>query len=163
ALLWDWLEYSVSFAVLGEDEKIDQESSEFDGFLQISGFWFRYDLSAQPGDRVLYVELDDGTVLERGDETMFFTVCATEYMLSGGYGFQAVESIGLEQGLADALAEYMQETVITQPDGSRIRTIGSNDDPLISRTTVFVVALAACIIAICGGKIKNRSKVENQM
>lgn len=161
--LWSILEYGVSFAVLGENLKIDEERSAFDGFPQVSGLWFQYDLSAPVGERVTHVELDDGRALARDDRETHLTLCATEYMLSGGYGYESVKYERLDLGLADALADYAGSAVVTQPSGSRIRTIGSYDKPLISRVTVFLVALVACVIALCVGKVKDSLKVENEM
>lgn len=163
AQLWSILEYGVSFAALGEDLKIDAEQSEFAGFPQVSGLWFQYDLSAPVGERVTSVELDDGRALAREDGETHLTLCATEYMLSGGYGYESVACERLDLGLADALAEYIGGGAVIQPSGSRIRTIGSYDRPLISRVTVFLVAFVACVIALCAGKIKDKLKVENEM
>ena len=164
AQLWDILEYGVSHAVLKEDQKIDTELSAFQGFPQVSGLWFKYDLSAPVGERVIYVELADGSVLLKNDEETHITLCATEYMLSGGYGYESVEYESLGLGLVDALEEYMGSATLTEPSGSaRIRTIGSNDEPLISRTTVFIVAFAACIIMICAHEIKDRLRGENEL
>lgn len=161
--LWSILEYGVSYAALGENLKIDVERSEFVGFPQVSGLWFQYDLSASTGERLVCVELDDGRTLARDDEETHITLCATEYMLSGGYGYESVDYERLDLGLADALTEYVSSAVVTMPSGSRIRTIGSYDKPLISRVTVLLVALAACVMAICIGKIKDSLKVENEM
>lgn len=163
AQLWSILEYGVSYSVLGEDEKIDTERSAFAGFPQVSGLWFRYDLSAPAGERLMQVELADGRVLTRDDDQTQITLCATAYMLSGGYGYEGVAHERLDLGLADALAKYIGSAAVTPPFGNRIRTVGSYDKPLISRTTIFLVAFAACVIAFCVHKIKGRMKVENEL
>lgn len=162
AQLWQILEYGVSHAVLGVDEKTDVEASAFKGFPQVSGLVFQYDLSALPGNRIVYVELSDGRMLERDDENTRLTLCATEYMLSGGYGYENVAYENMELGLADALADFVASGAVVQPDSSRIRTIGSYDQPLISRVNVFLIALAGCVIAFCVNKVKGTLKKENE-
>lgn len=162
--LWSILEHGVSHAVLNEYVKIDTDKSAFQGFPQVSGLWFQYDLSAPVGERVMYVELADGRALLPDDEETHITLCATEFMLSGGYGYENVEYESLDLGLVDALAEYIGSVTIAEPSGNkRIRTIGSHDEPLISRTTIFLVAFAACMIAFCVHGIKDRLKVENAL
>jgi len=163
AQFWDILEYGVSYVTLGADEKTDTELSAFDGFPQISGFLFQYDLSSLVGKRITYIEMADGNTLTRGDGDTRITISATEYMLSGGYGYPAVAYESLNLGLTDALAEYMTDNTITQPESSRIRTIGSYDKPLISRVSVLLVGLVACVICICVSRIRQSAKKENEM
>lgn len=162
AQLWRLLEYGVSHVVLGEDKKTDVAASAFDGFPQVSGVVFKYDLSAPTGERIMDVELADGSTLVREDEDTHITLCATEYMLSGGYGYESVDYESLELGLADALADYIAAGPVGQPDSSRIRMIGSYDKPLISRVNVLLIALACCMFAVCYNKVRDKSKRENE-
>jgi len=163
AQLWRLLEYGVSYAVLGADEKTDAENSSFEGFPQVSGLIVQYDLSAPAGERIMYVKLADGRALESADEDTRITLCATEYMLSGGYGYENVASESLNLGLADALADYIAGNTLGLPDSSRIRTIGSYDKPLISRVSVFLVALAICVLSFCINKVRRSQKKENEL
>lgn len=163
AQLWQLLEYGVSHVVLAEDKTTDAEASAFDGFPQVSGIVMKYDLSAPVGERLMYVELSDGRALEREDEDTHITLCATEYMLSGGYGYESVDYERLDAGLAEALASYVASGPVGQPDASRMRTIGSTDNPIISRVSVLVIALACCIFAFCYNKIKEKTKPKDEL
>ena len=77
AELWQILEHGVSKAVLNEELKIDREASEFDGFPQVSGFKFCYDMSAPVGERVYSVTADNGEKIERGDTEHVFPILLT--------------------------------------------------------------------------------------
>lgn len=161
AQLWEILEHGISYIVLGEDEKTDAAASAFEGFPQISGLMFQCDLANTAGIRVMSVTLSDGRALARNDQETRITLCATEYMLSGGYGYESVSCERLEIGLADALAQYISGG-IAQPDSSRIRMIGSYDTPLISRVNVLLIALVCCVIAFCFNKVRGAGKKENE-
>lgn len=165
AQLWEMLEHGVSYLTLGEDEKTDVEVSPFKGFPQVSGINFKYDISALPGERIQYVLLNDEPV-ERDDNATIITVCATTFMLEGGYGYPAVEYEGLGLGLADALAQYISasETIGLPDDASeRHDSIGTYDKPLISRGVVFVIALAGCGLAYSTSKIKSKYNFETNL
>ena len=97
------LEYGVSHAVMDPStETLDVEASIFDGFPQISGFSFYYDLSAPVGQRILHAELPDGSLVTAD---MTLTLAATEYMLSGGFGYPAISYESVGTTLAEATAE----------------------------------------------------------
>jgi 5'-nucleotidase len=161
AQLWSILEIGVSHAVLDKDEYTDIEYSRFDGFPQISGLCFIYDMSAPVGGRVINVTFSDGTEISRGDDSSVITLCATEYMLSGGYGYPELPYTPLGTGLADALAAYFDGGVLSKPETGRIGVMGTRDNPLISRTTLTIVVIALIIISFFFNKGRRRLKPEN--
>lgn len=75
ATLWSMLEASVEY-----------EPAAFTGFLQVSGFSFTYQASAEVGARVQSVTLDDGTSIARNDSRMW-TLVDTDYLDAGGDGY----------------------------------------------------------------------------
>lgn len=165
AQLWEILEHGVSYLTLGSDEKTDLEVSGFEGFPQISGISFKYDISALPGERIQYVLVNDEPV-EREDSATIITICATTFMLEGGYDYPAVEYESLGLGLADALAQYIHASgTLYIPDdvSKRHDIIGAYDKPLISRGTIFVVALAGCGIAYSVSKVKRKYNFETDL
>lgn len=157
AQLWDMLEYGVGFTTLGADEKIDTEVSAFEGFPQVAGITFEYDSSAPVGERIRYILVGD-TEAVKGDSQTTFTLCATEFMLSGGYGYDAHEYVSLNMGLANALAEYLKlgEYTATITEADRIITIGNKDEPLIPRGVVLIIGLIGCIFCVLFGRAKKR-------
>jgi 5'-nucleotidase len=72
AVLWQMLEESVF-----------DEPSPSDGFLQIAGFQFTYQLGAPPGTRVQSVTLAAGTSVGRSDSTNI-TLVVSDYLNAGG-------------------------------------------------------------------------------
>jgi 5'-nucleotidase len=99
ALLWQVLEQSVF-----------DEPSANNGFLQVAGLEFTYQLSAPAGARVQSVTLDDGTVVTRDDPTTYMLV-DTSYLDTGGddYGMLVETPAATGRDVdAQALLEYLQ-------------------------------------------------------
>lgn len=164
--LWQILETGVSHAVLDEHLKIDREASSFDGFPQISGFRFTYDMSAPVGERIYSVTLDGGETLDRSDTARTFTLCATEYMLTGGYGYpvpaQPLHPLGLDtaQALADAVAQGTLDADAYE-GSARIRVIGCGDDTLLATSPMAVILfLAVLVLATAGLNLRRKLKFQ---
>lgn len=159
--LWQLLESGVSHAVLDDQLKIDREASSFGGFPQIAGFTFTYDMSAPVGQRIYSVTLDSGEALDReADGGQELTLCATEYMLTGGYDYPAVDGqirllgVTMAEAMADALAQGKLEAV---DYGGRVRVIGSGDDTLISTDPMMVILfLAVMVLATAGLRLRRK-------
>ena len=159
--LWQLLESGVSHAVLDDQLKIDREASSFGGFPQIAGFTFTYDMSAPVGQRIYSVTLDSGEALDReADGGRELTLCATEYMLTGGYDYPAVDGqirllgVTMAEAMADALAQGKLEAV---DYGGRVRVIGSGDDTLISTDPMMVILfLAVMVLATAGLRLRRK-------
>lgn len=159
--LWQLLESGVSHAVLDDQLKIDREASSFGGFPQIAGFTFTYDMSAPVGQRIYSVTLDSGEALDReADGGRELTLCATEYMLTGGYDYPAVGGqirllgVTMAEAMADALAQGKLEAV---DYGGRVRVIGSGDDTLISTDPMMVILfLAVMVLATAGLRLRRK-------
>lgn len=160
AQLFELLEISVSHQVLDEDYHIDAAASSFEGFLQVSGLTFQYDMSAHACERIYSVYLADGTRLEAEDTETVLTLAAPVYMLSGGYGYPALpsEEIGLTQ--AEALAEYIAAGQLTSryaPEG-RIEALGTADSTLIHRYPLIATISILLVILIVFGMTNRRIK-----
>lgn len=159
--LWQLLESGVSHAVLNDQLKIDREASSFGGFPQIAGFTFTYDMSAPVGQRIYSVILDSGEALDReADGGRELTLCATEYMLTGGYDYPAVggQIRLLEATMAEAMADALAQGKLEAVDyGGRVRVIGSGDDTLISTDPMMVILfLAVMVLATAGLRLRRK-------
>jgi 5'-nucleotidase len=118
-----------SIQVDDHTEQIVEGTEVFDGFCQVSGFAFRYDASAPVGERIVSVTLEDGTAVEEGTT---LTLAATEDMLSGAYGFPALEHESRTQSMTQALAEYLAgHTRLPQRETDRITIIGARQNPIV--------------------------------
>lgn len=160
--LWALLEHSVSTFVLGADERIDWQSSVWDGFLQVSGISFCFDVSNEAGTRVTAVSLSDGRELSRSDTDTLLSISATAQVFSGELGYCVIDSSSLDMSLTDAFIQYIydRDGVLSAPDGAaRIECIGAADDALFGETRFSAVLFLACAggIALVGALTFGRS------
>lgn len=132
--LFQMLETAVSQMRLDTTTEMVAEGSEiFGGFCQISGFTFRYDVSAPIGERVLKVTLDDGTELSRSDDAGIITLAAPEYLLEGAYGFPVVRYQLAGGMLSEALGDYVStRSVLPEGKTDRIELIGARNRTFVS-------------------------------
>lgn len=121
------LEAGVSGSRLAEDETLDPKASAFDGFPQVSGFSFIYDVTDLVGERVKEIRMEDGRILDLADTEPSITLAATEHMLSGGYGMPTVEeweSTGCT--VTEMAVDYFQENeTLHKPEQGRIVVKGA--------------------------------------
>lgn len=119
------LEVGVSHIRLNPSERIDMESSVYDGFPQISGFTLTYDASAPVGQRIHEIYVNDEK-LALDDDTRTFTLAATAFMLEGGYELPAVDRAAhSDMTLTDVFVRYMNDGMADYRNtGERIRVIG---------------------------------------
>ena len=141
------LEVTAANFVTGEDDCLIQAQSESDAFVQPSGFTYRLDGSAPANGRVFEIEID-GEELDLTDETTTYTLAASEYMLSGGFGMPVFDYELTEYTLATAMVKAMQEGTLTVPDEQRAYIVGTADDRIIDMFPIGVVILAAVLIAV---------------
>ena len=155
--LKELLETGVSRVVITKEEYIDHENSEFEGFPQISGFTFMYDLSAPVGERIVWIKMD-GKKLDLQSTAADITLCATDHMLSGGWGYPVHPAQPTGYTLSTALFEYIQESGTLKTSGTlRIQTRGSNESHLfaILEVSPWMLLLAViCFAAVGGYKLK---------
>lgn len=161
------LEVGVSHIIVdSETSLIEREQSAFEGFPQVSGFWFQYDAAGPTGKRIMHVRLDGEGELDLTDDTRLITIAATSYMFAGAYSFPEMEDVSsLNVTLSEALAEYIASGKdADMGTGNNISTAGSRDEPLISLVPKWVlpVVLLALIIGVCSGqRIKKLSNVQS--
>ncbi len=135
-----------------QSDTIDREASGFGGFPQISGMELTYDGSAKPGERIYRLELSDGRVVTPGDTETVITLAASEFMLSGGWGYSAdIEYVSVEMTLSQAVAEYIAGGEVSFYAG-RIKAIGVNDTWLVDALPkgvlpVIIIALIVIFLA----------------
>lgn len=164
AQLFAMLEHGIGYVVIGEDEKTDKEASAFDGFPQVAGITMEYDVSAEPGKRIKYAYIGDRAVAKYDHQTVF-TICATEEMLSGGFGYDAYDYEPMEEGLADCLARFLKEGEYTASTVSsrRMVTLGTVDTPLIPRGVLFMVGLFICLCCYISSKARRRAAPDRSL
>lgn len=154
------LEQSVSRVTLDPStERVDEAASAYDGFCQISGFTLRYDASAPLGERVLDVTLSDGTKLSRDDAAMQLTLCASRYLLDGGYGFPVTESVPLSFTQAEALADYVSaHRDLPEDDQKRIVVVGARQAEIlgIAPKEMILVCCLLLFVPLVGVQTKMR-------
>lgn len=153
------LEAGVSHIVLNENESIDYAASAYDGFPQISGFSFEFDVSAPVGDRIVRVTLSGGQTLDREDNDTFITIAASGFMLAGGYGLPAVsEASGTGLTLASAFARYIAGLgALEPPETERITVIGSTDSGIMSKIPAAVIVIAVLILLTMAFSTRSRT------
>ena len=157
------LEYSCSHAVIDEKQYLDTVASAWDGFLQISGCAYVYDVTAPVGQRVLQMQVN-GTDIDVIDESTRFTVAASEELFGGQFDYPRTESFSKRRTYTDALTAAVSSRELTCPDDERIRVAGSKDDSIIShvgRGPLAGVMILAIIIIIAGSRARRRTTEGN--
>ena len=156
--LYDIVEHGCSHVALDEETYIDPEASAWDGFLQISGISYVFDVTAPEGSRITKLCLND-EMLPKDDTVL--KVAAPKSLFDGAFSYPEVRyqatEITMSQALADAISK---EQVSTAPD-TRIRAIGCRDDAIISyigRGPLTIIMVIGMIIIVVGKKTHLRSR-----
>lgn len=119
---------SVTGAVLWQvvEQSVFDEPSPNNGFLQIAGFSFTYDVAGAPGARVQSVTLADGTSIARDDASSLMLV-VSDYINGGGddYGMLIEANPTPGRDLAQAvLLDYLQTgPLLSATPGTRITQV----------------------------------------
>jgi len=142
------LEVGVSHIQLNEKERIDPTLSAYDGFPQISGFAFSYDVSAPVGQRVYEINVN-GERLDMEDESITFKLAATGFMLEGGYDLPIVEQFTpSEMTLAEITARYINDGMGNlEKTGNRIVPMGTADG-VLTGSRIGVIALTVIFVTV---------------
>lgn len=141
------LEISVGVLVTDESERIVKETSSWDGFLQVSGFSWDYDVSAPPGERVLRLRIG-GKETEPEDTRTKYLLAAPAPVLDGTLGYP--EFAGKESGvtLFEAMRRYCAASAyLTEPE-RRSSALGTASYPLIDSIPIPVIVAACVMIAL---------------
>lgn len=151
--LYAILENGVSHVVIdAETTRILREESEFYGFPQVSGLSFFYDAGAPAGSRLLWIKLDSGEKLDPEDGVTVLRLAAPTAMLSGEYGYPALESAELGLTLTDALRSYVSGGITTRYSNvDRMSIHGSTEDTIISHIPVGILVLLVVLFAAGNG------------
>lgn len=163
ARLKDILEVGVSHITMDEEQMIDREVSAWGGFPQISGFEFSYDVAALAGSRVHEIRMD-GVVLDLTDSTTELTLCATEYMLSGGWGYSDLgDGDTVDCTLSEALFRHIEAEGTVTPSTSleRIHSRGSQDNSIWNSLKVTPLMLLIALLIYGGGRTWHYDKFQD--
>lgn len=160
------LEVGVSHIIVNRDNSVlEHDQSQFDGFPQVSGFWFQYDAAAPVGERVMRIEVEGVGAVDLEDDATQLTMAASAYMLSGGYGYPQAEDVtALDMTLSDALIRYITSGQGTgMGTGSNMSVAGSRDNSIISIVPSWLLP-AVVVIFVVGGIMRGvrKSRIEGK-
>ena len=153
------LEHSCSHAIIDENQYLDKNASAWDGFLQISGCAYVYDVTAPVGQRVLQMQVN-GADVEVTDESRRFTIAASAALFSGQYDYPQASFDSTGHTYTDALCQAVSSQELTRPEDERIRVVGSRDDSIIEhvgRGPLAAVMILAIIIIVAGFRVRSRA------
>lgn len=147
AQLKSLLENGVSRLVTDEAERIDVARSAWEGFPQVSGFSWEYDVSAPAGERVLCIWVD-GQELDLDDDAAVYTLVSTADVLDGTLGYAPLSARETGDTLRGALAAYCvrQDSLAAPP--SRSTTIGTANYPIFKKIPIPAIAGVCVIVAL---------------
>ena len=140
------LEQGVSKLSRNESEQIDATSG-WDGFPQVGGFSWEYDVSAPEGERLQYIRYD-GQELDLTDCQSTYTVVSVPALFDGSMGYPACsfERTGTE--LRQALRDYCSARDSIAVPASRSTAIGTASYPIKDRLPVMAVVIVGVLIAL---------------
>lgn len=160
--LWQLAEIGVGHLMVSESEDLDIEASDFDGFPQISGFTLTCDISAPVGERVIALQLDDGTLVDPANDESRYTMAAPEELFSGVYGYPEMEYTVSGISCTEALSAYISQGIERSYDtaNERIEVIGTNESKWMgeySRSWILVCAVLGIIAVLSTRRAAGRS------
>lgn len=159
------LEAGVSHIVVDPDTSlIKREQSSFEGFPQVSGFWFQYDAAGPAGERIMYVRLEGEGELDLTDDTRRITIAATADLFSGAYDFPQTENASpLGMTLSEALAEYIASGEGSDMGtGDHMTVAGSRDESLLSLLPEWLLPVVVLVLIIGAGSGRRLKKLKNE-
>ncbi|MEG1710544.1 MAG: 5'-nucleotidase C-terminal domain-containing protein [Clostridia bacterium] len=88
AILYAAIENGTGQTVLNAEKTWTDQKKLYGKFPQIAGMQYAVDFSKEAGDRVtIWLQKDNGVILDKNDTTRVLTVSASNFMLSGGDGY----------------------------------------------------------------------------
>lgn len=139
-----FLELSVGRMVTDESERIIAETSSWEGFLQVSGFSWDYDVSAPSGKRVLHLHID-GREVDLSEDSAVYTLGVPAPLVDGTLGYPELTGEAAGLTLRGALRDYcLAHESLSEPE-SRSNALGTASYPLLERLPVSAI-IAACVI-----------------
>lgn len=154
-LLW----HSVSNFKLNEQERIDWESSRFDGYLHTSGLMITFDYSALPDTPVYWLRRSDKTEIPADDSAEYILV-TTKSVAEGEYGYELPADVRYEElgRVTEVMEAYIRELgTVSEPKGERIKVIGTKEYTVV-RKWPWQFFLLAVVLFGGGGYLKERVK-----
>lgn len=157
AQLKAWLEYGVSRLVTDEGERIDLERSAWEGFPQMSGLVWTYDVSAPAGQRVLSVQLE-GEALDLTAAGPVLSLTAPRAMLDGGLGYPELEWTQTEYTARASLLSYIQSAQTLEVPTKQATVVGTASYPLAEQLPLAAIVGACILIAVFSSVIRRTYK-----
>lgn len=155
------LEIGVFYIVMTKDETIDRDASAYDGFPQISGFSFKYDVSAAPLHRVYEITLNSGESVSFDNDKQTYLLAATDNMLSGGWGYPAVKYTQVGMTLSEVMGNYLQALgQITEVEQREDIRGAINEKPIVNAFTAIAIAVIVIICFGVVGVLRKRYKLD---
>lgn len=140
------LEQGVSKLSRNESEQIDPASA-WDGFPQVSGFSWEYDVSAPEGKRLQYISYD-GQELDLTDRQTTYTVVSVPALFDGSLGYPACSFERTGTDLRQALRDYCAARDSISTPASRAAAIGTASYPIKDRLPVMAIVIVGILIAL---------------
>jgi 5''-nucleotidase/2'',3''-cyclic phosphodiesterase and related esterases len=113
AVLYAAIEHGTGETVLNAEGTWVDQTKLFGKFPQVAGMKYSVDFSKPVGSRVtIWLDKDNGEVLDRNDNTTIITVSASNFMLSGGDGYTmfADRKVIADMGTEDQIfVNYIKE------------------------------------------------------
>lgn len=151
--LRELLESGVSrITVDSETGELLKEQSAFGGFPQISGITMRFDATALPGERIMWIKIDGGTAIDLDSDDKYLTVAASEYLLSGGYEAPPTQDhMPLDMTLSQAMSAFIASGVSTDYTRvDRISMAGGRTNAIINYVPIGALIALAALLAVAG-------------
>ncbi len=157
------LESGLAQLTMDESEQIDENLSAFDGFPQISGFELYYDVSAPPGERVYQIVMN-GEEVDLDSDTVTVSLGSTAYLLSGGYGFPAVDDVtSSEQTLSDAMVWFLVNGLDASSADRRTHVRGDNDGGFSEYIPVMIFPVLTVVFLVAHfSRSKHETEAEDK-
>lgn len=140
------LEQGVAQLSRNESEQIDPASA-WDGFPQVSGIQWEYDVSAPTGERLQYIRFQDEE-LDLTDTQTTLTVVSVPAFLDGSLGYPVYPFTDTGTTLRQALRDYCAARDSISAPASRSTAIGSSSYPIMDKFPVLAIVGACIVIAL---------------
>ena len=140
------LEQGVALLTRTESEQIDAASA-WDGFPQVGGIQWEYDVSAPVGERLQWIRLQ-GEELDLTDTQTSLTVVSVPAVFDGSLGYPVRPFAETDLTLRQVLRDYCSARDSISAPAGRSTAIGSSSYPIMDKFPVMAIVGACIVIAL---------------